>query len=69
MYNYRFPYYGRPIVPAYPYYPTPYYPGVMPYYGNTYSSNIIGSAIANQSLINTGSMFGVNQIANPTVIW
>jgi hypothetical protein len=34
-----------------------------------FGSNIIGSAVANQSLINTGSITGVNQIATPTVIW
>jgi len=34
-----------------------------------YSSNIIGSAIANQSLVNTGTAIGVNQVATPTVIW
>jgi hypothetical protein len=38
-------------------------------YGNYSSSNIIGSAIANQSLVNTGTAVGVNQIATPTVIW
>jgi|Laugresp1bdmlbsn_1035097.scaffolds.fasta_scaffold06965_3 hypothetical protein len=62
----------------YPYYPYPYpiirphpylYPIVTPYYGNYYSSNVIGSAISEQSLINTGNMFGVNQISTPTVIW
>jgi hypothetical protein len=46
----------------------------MPYgygygYGNYSSSNIIGSAIANQNLVNTGNMVGVNQTATPTVIW
>jgi hypothetical protein len=44
----------------------------MPYgygYGNYSSSNIIGSAIANQNLVNTGNMIGVNQTATPTVIW
>lgn len=37
--------------------------------GYGYSSNIIGSAIANQSLVNTGTISGVSQIATPTVIW
>ena len=34
-----------------------------------FSNNIVGSAIANQSLINTGSIVGVSQVATPTVIW
>jgi hypothetical protein len=34
-----------------------------------YGSNVIGSAIANQNLVNTGNMIGVNQTATPTVIW
>ena len=38
-------------------------------WGGYGSTNIIGSAVANQSLINTGNMLGVNQIATPTVIW
>lgn len=45
------------------------YPG-WNYGGNWgYSSNIIGSAVANQSIINTGSATGINQIATPSVIW
>jgi hypothetical protein len=54
----------------YPYYRSfgyPVYP--MPYYGPTYSSNIIGSAVSNQRLVNTGTAIGVNQISTPTVIW
>lgn len=48
----------------------PYGYGYSPgWYGNYYGSNIIGSAIATNSLVNTGSMLGVNQIATPTVIW
>lgn len=31
--------------------------------------NAIGSAFANQSLVNTGTMTAVTQTANPTVIW
>ena len=31
--------------------------------------NAIGSAFANQSLINTGTMTAVTQTATPTVIW
>jgi hypothetical protein len=34
-----------------------------------YSSNVIGSAIANQSVVNTGVASGINQIATPSVIW
>lgn len=34
-----------------------------------YGSNIIGSAIANQSVINTGTASGIVQTATPTVIW
>ena len=57
----------------YPFYRSPYMFGGFPYgypygYGGV-STNVIGSAIANQSLVNTGSMIGVNQIATPTVIW
>jgi hypothetical protein len=65
--NYLLPYLGHHAQPySYPY---PYYGGYGNVYGNYTTSNIIGSAIANQSLINTGNMFGVNQIATPTVIW
>ena len=58
---------------VYPFYRSPYMFGGYPYgypygYGGT-STNVIGSAIANQSLVNTGGMIGVNQIATPTVIW
>lgn len=61
----------------YPFYRSiPYYPPVvwgypyMPYGGyGGFSSNIIGSAIANNSLINTGTAFGITQTATPTVIW
>jgi hypothetical protein len=33
-----------------------------------FGNNVIGSAIANQSVINTGAMAGTTQIATPTVI-
>lgn len=50
---------------GYPVYPNPYgYP-----YGPVYSSNIIGSAVSDQRLVNTGTAIGVNQISTPTVIW
>jgi hypothetical protein len=46
-------------------YPTWNYGG----YGYGYGSNIVGSAIANQSVVNTGTASGINQIATPSVIW
>lgn len=45
------------------------YPGPYGYPGYYYGANIIGSAIASNSLVNTGSMWGVSQVATPTVIW
>jgi len=57
----------------YPFYRSPFigYPGFVPGYG--YGSfngiNAIGSAISNQSLVNTGNAFGLTQISTPTVIW
>ena len=54
--------------PAYGYgYPTWGYGG----YGNFggYGSNVIGSAVVGQSVINTGTASGINQIATPSVIW
>ncbi len=51
----------------YPFYRSYAYPVFYPGYG--YSNNIIGSAISNQRLINTGTAVGVTQISNPTVIW
>lgn len=63
----------------YPFYRSYSYPVVYPYsswgsygyapYGYGYGSNIVGSAVANQSLINTGTASGITQIATPTVIW
>lgn len=57
----------------YPYYRSfnPYQPWGFPGYGgNNYSSNIIGSAIANQNMNTIGAgAIGGNQIATPTVIW
>ena len=73
MYSgYLYPSYRRA---AYPYpYPYPYwgYGGFSPYYGGYgggYGSNIIGSAVANQSVVNTGNIAGFTQTATPTVIW
>ena len=51
------------------------YPGYgigYPGYGfgtTSFGANIVGSAIANQSLINTGTATGITQTATPTVIW
>ena len=64
-----YPVYLYPYYRSYPY-PYPYpYPGWV--YGGYrgYGSNIIGSAIANQSVINTGNIAGFTQTATPTVIW
>lgn len=71
MYSgYLYPFYrGYPYPVVYPYVGWGSY-GYAPYgYGYSYGSNIIGSAVANQSLINTGTATGINQIATPTVIW
>lgn len=38
-------------------------------YGGYYGTNIVGSAIAGQSVINTGTATGINQIASPSVIY
>jgi len=66
MYSgYYYPYY-RSFGYGYPVFGQPY--GYFPSnYG--YSSNIIGSAIANQGIVNTGTMTGTTQVATPTVIW
>jgi hypothetical protein len=60
----------------YPFYrsfqPYPAYPAWgIPYgYGNYSSSNIIGSAIANQNMNTIGAgAIGGTQIATPTVVW
>ena len=67
----------------YPFYRSPFYgygyPGVGPGfgfggvpgfgYGSYTGVNAIGSAISNQSLINTGSAIGITQTSTPTVIW
>lgn len=68
MYSgYLYPYYRSYVYP----YPYPY-PAWVPGgygYGYGYGSNIIGSAIANQSVVNTGNIAGFTQTATPTVIW
>ena len=50
-------------------YPYPFWG--MPYgYGNYSSSNIIGSAVANQNMNTIGiGAIGGTQIATPTVVW
>jgi hypothetical protein len=57
----------------YPFYRSfnPYQPWGYPVYGsNNYSSNIVGSAIANQNMNTIGAgAIGGTQIATPTVIW
>jgi len=49
---------------------TPFY---RPYYGYGFgfgsSINTFGSQIGTQSLVNTGTMAGVNQTFSPTQIW
>lgn len=68
MYSgYLYPFYRSFAIP---------YPYINPVWGfggipNTFGfgSNIIGSAIANQSVVNTGNIAGFTQTATPTVIW
>lgn len=62
--NYLFPFYRSPYV-GYPVYPVPY-----PGYYNANINNIVGSAVANQSMntIGAGAIGGI-QIATPTVVW
>ena len=64
--GYLYPFYRRASYP----FPYPYwgYGGFNPYFGG-FGSNIIGSAIANQSVVNTGSIAGFTQTATPTVSW
>jgi len=64
--NYLFPFYRSPYIGGYGYPGYGYGPG---YYNNNVS-NIIGSAVANQSMntIGAGAIGGI-QVATPTVIW
>lgn len=66
--NYLYPNYRSSYFMPYPY---PIWG--MPYgygYGNYSSSNIIGSAVANQNMNTIGiGAIGGTQIATPTVIW
>lgn len=57
--------------PAYGYgYPSWGYGGIGAGWGNWgYGNNVVGSAIANQNVINTGTATGIVQTATPTVIW
>lgn len=65
--SYLFPFYRSPFI-GYPAYPV--YPGYGPGYYNANVSNIIGSAVANQSMttIGAGAIGGI-QVATPTVVW
>lgn len=63
--GYHYPFYRSFGYAPYPY-PVWGYSG-YPSYAN-YGSNIVGSAIANNSLINTGTAMGISQVATPTVI-
>ena len=68
MYGYLYPFYRSPYIGGYGY---PVYPGYGPgYYNNNNVSNIIGSAVANQSMntIGAGAIGGI-QVATPTAIW
>lgn len=64
--SYMFPFYRSPFIgyPSYPGY------GYGPGYYNNNVSNIIGSAVANQSMntIGAGAIGGI-QVATPTVVW
>lgn len=65
--NYMFPFYRSPFIGGYGY---PVYPGYGYGYYNNNVSNIIGSAVANQSMttIGAGAIGGI-QVATPTVVW
>jgi hypothetical protein len=54
---YRSPYIGYPVYPGYGYY-------------NNNINNIVGSAVANQTMttIGAGAIGGI-QVATPTVVW
>ena len=65
MFSYTYPFYRSNYFRPYVY---PMYAYGYNGYNNFYGINAIGSAIATNNLINTGSMFGVNQIASASVI-
>jgi hypothetical protein len=67
--SYMFPFYRSPFIGGYGY---PVFPGYgygQGYYNNNVS-NVIGSAVADQSMntIGAGAIGGI-QVATPTVIW
>jgi hypothetical protein len=62
MYGYYYPFYRSPYVG--PYWSTqPFYP----YYNSSF--NAVNSQFANQSIVNTGTATGINQIFSPTQIY
>lgn len=61
--------YYYPFYRSFPGYPGPFYT-VYPYYANYGSSiNAFQSQLANQSVINTGTATGINQVFSPTAIY
>ena len=66
--SYMFPFYRSPFIGGYGY--PGYGYGYGPGYYNNNVSNIIGSAVADQSMntIGAGAIGGI-QVATPTVIW
>jgi hypothetical protein len=71
FYGYGYPFYRSPYINNFGFgYPTWNYGGYGNGYGNNYGGiNAVGSAISNQSLINTGIATGINQISTPSVIY
>lgn len=64
MIGYVYPFYRSFMPTAYPY-PMWGYGG---YPMGSFGTNIVGSALATNSLVNTGTAVGVIQTATPTVI-
>ena len=59
---------------GFPYYSRGFYPYYNPYwgfggYGSGFGVNAIGSQFNSQSLVNTGTYTGSNQIQSPINIW
>lgn len=69
MYGYLYPFYRSPYIGGYGGYGYGYPYNYGGYYNNNVS-NVIGSAVANQSMttIGAGAIGGI-QTATPTVIW
>jgi hypothetical protein len=68
MYGYLYPFYRSPYIGGYGY-PGYGYPSYGGYYNNNVS-NVIGSAVANQSMTTVGAgAIGGIQVATPTVVW